>query len=164
MTTIDDSAQAVAPARDAAPSTTPSGGAMRLETYTSIVRASALYDLLVTSPFMTPWTLTLVLGLINELHVRLGLPGDVPVFGPTHMLFAGLMGSVVVVWSLARLRLKLPILGRYDAAARFLFAGWQVFAVAIGATPLILVFTAFEVIFGVLQVLPHRKEGSDQFV
>ncbi len=129
---------------------------LRPRTYASIVRASALYDLLVTAPFMTPWTLTLVLGLINELHLRLGLPGGVPTFGPTHMLFAGLMGSVVVVWSLARLRLKLPVLGRYDAIARFLFAAWQIFAVAGGATPLILVFTAFEFLFGVLQLLPYQ--------
>lgn len=149
MTTIDTSAPAV-PAR-----------AMRLETYRSIVRASALYDLVVTAAFMTPWTLTFVLGVIDYLHVQLGLPGGVPTFGSTHLLFAGLMGSLVVVWSIARLRLKLPVLGRYDAAARWLFAAWQVFAVATGATPLILVFTAFEVVFGVLQLLPYQQEQHD---
>jgi len=131
---------------------------MRQETYKSLVRVSAAYDLIVTAPFMTPWTLTFVLGLINDLHTRLGFAGGVPVFGPTHMLFAGLMGCVVVIWSLARLRLQLPILGRYDAAARFLFAAWQIFAVANGATPIILVFTAFEFVFGVLQSLPYRSE------
>lgn len=94
--------------------------------------------------------------------MQLGLPGGVPVFGPTHMLFAGLMGSVVVVWSMARLRLKLPVLGRYDAVARLLFAAWQVFAVAIGATPLILVFTVFEMVFGVLQALPYQSESGDK--
>lgn len=131
---------------------------MRLTTYKSIVRVSAAYDLIVTAAFMTPWTQTLVLGLINEFHLRLGFAGGVPEFGPTHMLFAGLMGSVVVIWALARLHLKLPILGRYDAAARFLFAAWQIFAVANGATPIILVFTAFEFVFGVLQVLPYRAD------
>jgi len=131
---------------------------MRLTTYKSIVRVSAAYDLIVTAPFMTPWTLTFVLGLIDELSLRLGLASGVPVFGPTHTLFAGLMGSVVVIWSLARLHLRLPILGRYDAAARFLFAAWQIYAVANGATPIILVFTAFEFAFGVLQALPYRSE------
>ena len=111
------------------------GRPMRQETYKSLVRVSAAYDLIVTAPFMTPWTLTFVLGLINDLGTWLGFAGGVPVFEPTHMLFAGLMGSVVVIWSLARIRLQLPILGRYDAAARFLFAAWQIFAVANGATP-----------------------------
>ncbi len=70
------------------------------------------------------------------------------------MLFAGLMGSVVVVWSLARLRLNLAELGRYDAVARLLFAAWQIYAVANGATPLLLVFTVFEAGFGIAQALP----------
>lgn len=159
MTTIDNPAHTQVPVPGAASSVP--ARTMPLKTYNSIVRASAVYDLLVTSPFMTPWTLPLVLGLIDSVHLGLGLPGGVPTFGPTHMLFAGLMGSLVVVWSVARLQLKLPILGRYDAAARLLFAAWQIFAVAIGATPLILVFTAFEVVFGVLQVLPYRKDQHD---
>ena len=153
MTTIDDPART-----EISPGVAPRG--MRLSTYKSIVRASALYDLIVTAPFVTPWTLTIVLGLVHDVHLHLGLPGIVPTFGPTHLLFAGLMGSVVVVWSLARLRLNVPILGRYDAAARFLFAAWQFFAVATGATPLILIFTAFEVVFGLLQVLPYQKEQA----
>lgn len=159
MTTIDNTEPAGVPAGPA-PAHIQLIRPIQLNTYKSIVRFSALYDLIVTTPFMTPWTLTIVLGLIDTLHVQLGLPGDVPVFGPTHMLFAGLMGSVVVVWSLARLRLKLPVLGRYDAVARLLFAAWQVFAVAIGATPLILVFTVFEVVFGVLEVLPYQNQKN----
>ena len=161
MTTIDNSVPAGANVTGPAPAPSQRTRAMQLKTYISIVRLSALYDLIVTAPFMTPWTLTIVLGLIDALHVRLGLPGAVQMFGPIHMLFAGLMGSVVVVWSVARLRLKLPVLGRYDAAARLLFAAWQVFAVATGATPLILVFTVFEVVFGVLQVLPYQNEKND---
>jgi len=124
--------------------------------YKRVVRISAAYDLIVTAPFMTPWSLVLVLGLFDQLHLWLGLPGQIPAFETTHLLFAGLMGSVVVVWSLARLRLNLAILGRYDALARLCFAAWQIFAVANGATPLLLAFTAFEIGFGVAQVLPHR--------
>jgi hypothetical protein len=78
----------------------------------------------------------------------------VPVFEPTHLLAGNLMGSVVVVWSLARLHLGLPILGRYDAVARALFATWQIYAVATGASPLLLVLTVFEVGFGIAQALP----------
>lgn len=128
-------------------------------TYKTIVRTSAMYDLVVTAPFMTPWSLELTLDLFRQLHTAIGLPGTIPDFEPVHLLFAGLMGSVVVVWSIARLRLDLAILGRYDALARVLFALWQIYAVANGASPLLLVFTLFEIIFGVAQALPHKGDS-----
>src|SRR5687768_3585174 len=128
--------------------------------YNKIVRASAIYDLVVTAPFMTPWTLVPTLSLVKQAHVWLGLPGAMPTYEITHLLFAGLMGSVVVVWSLARLRLRLSVLGRYDALARLFFAAWQIFAVASGATPLLLAFTIFEIGFGLLQALPYERPAS----
>lgn len=134
--------------------------AMRADTFRAIVRASAIYDLIVTAPFMTPWSLMLAIGMIDYLHASLGLPGALPAFEATHSLFAGLMGSVVVVWSLARIHLGAPILGRYDAVARLLFALWQVYAVANGATPIILLFTVFEVLFGILQALPVNTRAT----
>ncbi|HEY8594399.1 MAG TPA: hypothetical protein VIL84_04060 [Devosiaceae bacterium] len=134
--------------------------AMRADTFRAIVRASAMYDLIATAPFMTPWSLALAIGMIDDLHTRLGLPGTLPAFEATHYLFAGLMGSVVVVWSLARIHLGAPILGRYDAVARLLFALWQVYAVANGATPIILLFTVFEITFGILQALPVNSRAA----
>lgn len=133
-------------------------------TYKTIVRTSAMYDLVVTAPFMTPWSLELTLDLFRQLHTAIGLPGTIPDFEPVHLLFAGLMGSVVVVWSIARLRLNLAVLGRYDALARMLFALWQVYAVASGASPLLLVFTLFEIVFGVAQTLPHKGDSRASIV
>jgi len=69
----------------------------------------------------------------------------------THMLLANLLGSVVVVWSLARIVAPTVLLGRLDGVARFLFAAWQIYAVAHGANAIVLGFTAFELLFGVLQ-------------
>jgi hypothetical protein len=136
--------------------------AMGADRFRAIVRASAIYDLIVTAPFMTPWSLMLAIDMIDYLHTSLGLPGALPTFEATHFLFAGLMGSVVVVWSLARIHLGAPILGRYDAVARLLFALWQGYAVANGATPIILVFTVFEVLFGILQALPIKvRDGAE---
>lgn len=128
-----------------------------------VVRASALYDLVVTAPFATPWTFLLVMGLIGQLHVALGLPGQVPVFDATHVLSGNLMGSVIVVWSLARLHLALPILGRYDATARVLFTIWQIYAVLNGASPLLLVLTVFEIGFGIAQLLPLVANSEQSF-
>ena len=128
-------------------------------TYKTIVRTSAMYDLIVTAPFMAPWSLELGLDLFRQLHTAIGLPGTIPDFEPSHLLFAGLMGSVVVVWSIVRLRLNLAILGRYDALARMLFALWQIYAVASGASSLLLAFTAFEIGFGVAQAMPHNGDS-----
>jgi hypothetical protein len=119
--------------------------------YLSIVRASAWYDLLVTWPFALPWSFAWLLGLLAWVHAALGLPGSVPVPDAMHMLLANLLGSVVVVWSLARIAMPSLLLGRLDGLARFLFAAWQVHAFSQGASAVVLGFTAFELLFGVLQ-------------
>jgi hypothetical protein len=64
------------------------------------------------------------------------------------------MGSVVVVWALLRLVRPLPAHGRYDAVARALFATWQAYALAHGATRLLWLFLVVEVAFGQAQILP----------
>jgi hypothetical protein len=124
---------------------------MLMSRYPKIVRASAWYDLLVTWPFALPWTFVWLYGLLGTTAQTLALPGTVLPLDATHVLFANLLGSVVVVWSVARIRQPSLQLGRLDAAARFLFAAWQVYAVASGASAVVLAFTAFEIVFGVLQ-------------
>lgn len=124
------------------------------KTLIRIGAASALYDLIVTAPFMTPWSYRLLVDTLNALHDGLALPGLPIAPDRTQMLLANLLGSVVVVWSLARLHLRLPILARYDAVARILFATWQAYALAMGASALIAVFLAAEIGFGIAQSLP----------
>lgn len=67
------------------------------------------------------------------------------------MLLANLMGSVIVVWSIARIVEPTVLLGRLDGVARFLFAVWMIHAVAQGASAVVLGFMLFELLFGVLQ-------------
>ncbi len=122
-----------------------------------IVRASAWYDLIVTAGFMTPWTAALVLGVLGAVSVQLGLERGFPPMDATQMMLANLLGSVVVVWSLWRVRHASRQVGYYDVGARVLFAVWQVYAVSQGASYLILLFTAMEVVFGIAQVLPVRS-------
>ena len=130
---------------------------MKQHRYLSIVRASAWYDLLVTWPFATPWTFVWLYGSIAALAQSLALPGTVHPLDATHVMFANLLGSVVVVWSLARVLSPSIRLGRLDGIARFLFAAWQVNAYWSGASAIVLGFTVFELIFGVLQFLPVEK-------
>ncbi|MDN4035412.1 hypothetical protein [Massilia sp. YIM B02443] len=132
--------------------------------YLKIVRLSAWYDLVVTAGFATPWTFMLLHGVLSTLAQQSGLPGEVPPFAPAHVLMANLLGSVVVVWSLLRLHATQVLHGRYDALARFLFAACQLYAVAHGASWLILGFTAVELAFGIAQLLPvaMEKQGEER--
>ncbi|HEL2979621.1 TPA: hypothetical protein UMB92_002478 [Stenotrophomonas maltophilia] len=124
---------------------------MLISRYLCIVRTSAAYDLLVTLPFALPWTFAPLHAAMASLARALQLPGTVPALDPLHMLLANLLGSVVVMWSLARLIAPSVMLGRLDAVARGLFALWQVYAVLQGASAILLVFTIAEIAFCVLQ-------------
>ena len=126
--------------------------------YLKIVRTSAWYDLIVTWPFATPWTFIWLYGMLATLATRLGLPGQMPSLDATHILFANLLGSVVVVWSLARLFAPSILLGRLDALARTLFALWQLYAAYHGGSGVVLGFTLFEIAFGVAQALPIKAQ------
>ncbi|MBT9457943.1 MAG: hypothetical protein IV097_15090 [Burkholderiaceae bacterium] len=128
--------------------------------FLTIMKASAWYDLVVTWPFATPWTFALLYGALTSTSAALGLPGTMPPLDATSTLFANLLGSVVVVWSLARILSPSVRLGRLDGMARVLFAAWQVNAVMNGAGVIVLAFTAVEVLFGVLQFLPVDESSE----
>ncbi|MFJ2367380.1 hypothetical protein ACIPIN_27430 [Pseudomonas sp. NPDC087697] len=127
--------------------------------YRNLVRSSAWYDLIVTAAFVTPWTFTALHGLLQSLSQNLNLSGELPPFEPMHVLMANLMGSIVCVWSVLRIRDPQQVYGRYDAAGRFLFAAWQVYALVHGVTSLLAVFLFFELAWGVAQVLPVRQSS-----
>ena len=134
---------------------------MDAKNFARIVRLSALYDLIVTALFVTPWTFMLVHWAISALDAGLAMPGQIGEASTITVLFANLLGSVVVVWSLVRLHLGLPLLGRYDAIARLLFASWQIHAMASGLSLVILPLTLFEIGFGVLQAMPVRTRSPE---
>jgi hypothetical protein len=122
------------------------------EQYRRIVQVSAWYDLVVTIGFATPWTFAAIHSML--MIAAQGLPGEFPHFEPAHLLMANLLGSIVTIWSVLRIRDPQLQYGRYDAIARFLFATWQIYAVVHGASVLILCFTVFEILFGIIQILP----------
>ncbi len=123
--------------------------------YRRIVRASAWYDLVATIGFATPWTFAAMHAVLTV--AAQGLPGAFPPFEPAHVLMANLLGSIVTIWAILRIRDPQLQFGRYDAAGRFLFAAWQIVAVMHGASVIILGFTLFEIVFGVIQSLPVTK-------
>ncbi|ODS70648.1 MAG: hypothetical protein ABS38_02575 [Acidovorax sp. SCN 68-22] len=122
--------------------------------YLRTVRASAWYDLLVTWPFALPWVFAGVYAQLGAVADTFALPGALHPLNATLMLMANLLGSVVVVWAIARIAAPTRLLGRLDGVARFLFAAAQIYAVTQGASAIVLGFTLFELIFGVLQWWP----------
>ncbi|WP_057395742.1 hypothetical protein [Pseudomonas fluorescens] len=124
--------------------------------YRRLVQGSAWYDLIVTVAFVTPWSFAALHGVLSGMSQALNLPGELPPFEPVHMLMANLLGSIVCVWAVLRIRDPQQIFGRYDAVARFLFSAWQAYALAHGASSLLVVFLVFELAWGVAQVLPVR--------
>ncbi|NGN67871.1 hypothetical protein G5C51_28720 [Streptomyces sp. A7024] len=116
--------------------------------YLRRVRASAWYDLVVTAGFATPWTYEL-------LHGTLGLlGGTVPALDPMQVLYANLMGSVVLIWATLRLTGTRPEHGLYDGVARLLFSTWFLYALTQGAPSVLWVFLVVELPFGVVQLAP----------
>jgi hypothetical protein len=104
-----------------------------------LVRASALYDLVLTAPFATPWTFALARQQLSELNVALGGQA-LPPFAPFHILFACLLGSVVLIWALLRLRHPAPRYALYDGGARLLFSLWMGWTLAMTGAPLLWLF------------------------
>lgn len=125
--------------------------------YRRLVRASAWYDLLVSAPFATPWTFALLHGALSAVASRWGLPGELPAFAALPMLMANLMGTLVCVWAILRIRHPEARLGRYDMVARMIFTFWQAYALAQGASWVILPFLLIEFAWGVAQAWPVRK-------
>ncbi|SDE32027.1 hypothetical protein [Glycomyces harbinensis] len=121
--------------------------------YRRLVRASAVYDLAVTAAFATPWTFTLVHAALDGLSGSLGL-SPFPELDLMQVLYANLMGSVVVVWSLLRLLRPERVHGLLDGVARVLFSAWMAYALAHGGPDLLWPFLIVEAAWGVLQLAP----------
>lgn len=132
-----------------------------IATFRRIVRASAAYDLLVTAPFATPWTFSLLLARLSATNVQLG-GAPLPAFAPFHVLLACLMGSIVLVWSVLRLRDPQPRYGRYDAAGRLLFCTWMAWALAATGEPVIWLFLLPEAAWCAVQCLPVRAAAAQR--
>ncbi len=124
--------------------------------YRQVVKASGWYDLIITAAFITPWSFAALHGALSVLSQSWNLSGELPAFAPIHMLMANLMGSIVCVWAVLRIRNPQPLFGRYDVAGRVLFATWQAYALAQGASSLLIGILAAELFWAILQLWPMR--------
>ncbi|MBX7173393.1 MAG: hypothetical protein K1X72_20660 [Pyrinomonadaceae bacterium] len=123
------------------------------KTYRKIVKASAIYDWIVTAPFAFPFLVNYQISTLNTLHNYFGFGGQIPNFEPMHLFFINLMGSVVLVWSTLRIHKSEPLFGFYDGIARVLFSSWMIFYLLFGnATHLLVFFVIPESIWGIVQL------------
>lgn len=134
---------------------------LSLATFRRLVRASAIYDVVMTGAFATPWSLLLLREQLSGLNVQLG-GSPLPAFAPFHLLIGCLLGSVVLVWSVLRIADPQPRFGRYDAAARYLFSLWMGWALLVTNQPVLWLFIVPELAWGVVQSLPLRAAGLRQ--
>ena len=125
--------------------------------------AGAAYDLVASAAFATPFTAGAVFAAFADIHDALGLPGD-PAPRPDTMslVFATLFGTVVVMWSIARLRRPEPLLIGIDTAGRVMFSVWFTWALWHGQTPILALFLALELFWGAVQLralILDRRRG-----
>ncbi|OEZ57196.1 MULTISPECIES: hypothetical protein [unclassified Duganella] len=126
-------------------------------TFRKIVLGSAIYDLIVTAPFATPWSFAFARTQLDDINQLLG-GAALPAFAPFHVLFACLLGSVVLVWALLRISDPQQRFGRFDGAARLLFSTWMIWTLSVTGAPLLWLFIVPEMAFCVAQWLPvHRR-------
>ena len=126
-------------------------------TFRKIVLGSAIYDLIVTAPFATPWSFAIARSQLDDINQLLG-GAALPEFAPFHVLFACLLGSVVLVWALLRIGDPQQRFGRFDGVARLLFSTWMIWTLGVTGAPLLWLFIVPEMAFCVAQWLPvHRR-------
>lgn len=103
-------------------------------------KAGALYDLVASIAFVTPWTGALVLDLLGTPRTK------------ETLLFSTLFGTVVVMWSIVRWLRPEPLLIAADTAGRALFCLWFAWALWNGHTPALAGFLVLELFWGAAQL------------
>lgn len=131
---------------------------MQRSKYQSVIKSSAIYDLVFTFAFAIPGLALLKINLLFDAHSGFNLLGSFPAFDPVHLMFVNLLGVIVTIWSVLRIRYPEPILGLYDAYARFGFS--FIMAVTLfyyQGTELILFFLIPEFLWGIYQWYGYQK-------
>lgn len=124
--------------------------ALSQKNYLTIVRASGVYDWLVTAPFATPWSFFIIRQQLSELNQQLG-GHELPIFDSFQLLITCLFGSIVLVWSTQRVAYPTTRLGRFDGSARFIFAFWMAWFLIQTAEPILWLFVIPETLWGIVQ-------------
>lgn len=116
-------------------------------TASKIIRLCAGFDLIVTALFALPFLAKAFFSVLFYLNGLISEPVPMPEFSPLNMLFINLMGTLGVVWALARLAFPMAKFGWIDAWARLWVSALIIFYLTQPGVPVILsLFIATELI------------------
>ena len=126
---------------------------MKTCSYSSIIRSSGIYDIVVMLPFTVPGVVEWTLLQLQAVHNSLALGGSFPEFSPFHLLFINVMALITIVWSILRVHNPIPRYAAYDTVARILIATIMlVYLVRYNITEILWLFLLAEVAWVALQV------------
>lgn len=131
--------------------------------YRMLVRGCGLYDLVVTFPFALPGLATAQLELLGKVQGWLGLAGQFPAFGPTHLFFVNLFGIIAVMWAVLRIARPDPLFGLVDGLGRMAVSSLMLYyLVAWGIPQIVLLFLVPEFLLGIAQLGMYRLVRQSQ--
>uniref|UniRef100_A0A2A4YRI3 Uncharacterized protein n=1 Tax=OCS116 cluster bacterium TaxID=2030921 RepID=A0A2A4YRI3_9PROT len=125
--------------------------------YQKIIRASAIYDLVITTPFMFPPIAIGIIGTANQFAEAIGLRSDMTITQDT-LIWISLMATVVTLWSILRVISPERRFGLYDGFGRLSFSFWFLFyPLVYGTSELSYLFLGPELIWGAVQLSGYWK-------
>ena len=126
---------------------------MKTCSFSSIIRSSGIYDIIIMIPFSVPGLVELTLYQMSTIHNSLSLSGTVPEFSSLHLLFINIMAIITIVWSVLRVRNPIPLYGIYDTVIRMLIAVTMlVYLLLYNVSEIMWLFLMAEVTWAVLQI------------
>lgn len=132
------------------------------ETRTRVIRGFAWADLAITLPFALPFIAEAVISLLYFIDRWLGFDTPSIMFetGPFGLMFVHIMGVLGVVWALTRLRRPEADLARMDVRARLAVTALILYAITLGATPVLWLFVISEIAGSAAQFAVLRKKQA----
>ena len=128
--------------------------------YQKIVRASTVYDLVITTPFMFPPIALGIIGLASQFGEAIGLKTHMNIT-PDTLIWISLMATVVTLWSILRVLSPERRFGLYDGFGRLSFSFWFLFyPLVYGTSELSYLFLGPELIWAVVQLWGYWKTKS----
>jgi len=136
---------------------------MKTCSYSSIIRNSGIYDIVVMLPFAIPGVVEWTMAQLQSIHNSLSLSGSIPEFLPFHFLFINIMALITIVWSVLRVRNPIPIYAVYDTMVRILIAVTMlIYLVHYNVTEILWLFFVAEVFWAALQINGYYYKYKNQ--
>ncbi|MDO8839743.1 MAG: hypothetical protein Q7V31_12520 [Parvibaculum sp.] len=132
------------------------------ETQTRVIRGFAWVDLAITLPFALPFIAEAVIALLYfvDRWLGFGTPSIMFEAGPFGLMFVHIMGVLGVLWAMARLRRPEADLAWMDVRARLAVMALILYAITLGATPVLWLFVVTEVAGSAAQFAVLRQKST----